>query len=54
MCCLKPARLGGSRSRELKSEAVKAFGMTEDDHHPIARFRTACLYLRRALSSTSR
>lgn len=40
MFCLKPARLGGSKSRDLESEAVEAFGMTSDDHHshhPLSR-----------------
>lgn len=49
MCCLKPARLGGSKSRDLESGAVKALGMTGEDPHSITRFGMACLYLRRAL-----
>lgn len=41
MCCLKPVRLGGSKSRDLESEAVKAFGVTGDDLRSITRFRMA-------------
>lgn len=41
MCCLQPVRLGGSKSRDLESEAVKAFGVTGDDLHSITPFRMA-------------